>query len=432
MAERRSVVVRSSKRSAIKKVEVITVVGNNVASVTASHPVGVVVAERRRGPPAGGEPRPVFIPGCPLPQVLATEVAVDLEVTRGGQRPAHRPLKTGTCGLGSHAGPPKSAECRQTVTDDSENKENYPRDKIYDPRVYVDSLPKDSDEQFEQKPSGLHSGSDAENTTDSSQNSDSSVQFGQRCPSPPSAGDMEEVEEGLPRESSHTGPPRYVLLHGGAAQTHHSCSEGREALERESQETSTESSQENQKVTIHNSDMTSKDTGSSSWDSVARKKQAGKSSVSSVETDEIAIGGSECQHQTPANLKTKDQPARVIQVKRGSLSIRTKPHELRHSARGGCRSVSVVSSGARGRGRGVRVLHRGTGGAMSTVRRTHPQVTGGASRTEGSRSRPSRMDGRLGASDERKGQRGRNGSVGVIHPPDATSPRKQPLHALAG
>ncbi|XP_063874546.1 uncharacterized protein LOC135107978 isoform X2 [Scylla paramamosain] len=404
MAERRSVVVKSSQRSVIKKVEVITVQSNNVASITARHPVGVVVAERRTGPPAADEPRPVFIPGCPLPQVLSREAA-DTEMTQGGERPTHGPVKADIYSPQRNAGQLKSVECRVTVKSSEKNKENYLDDKIYNPRVYIDSLPKNSDVQFEQRSSSTHSDSDVEKTVDSLQNSDSSVQFGQRSPCPPSAGGM---QEGLPKESSYMGPPRYVLLHGDTEQTHDSISSGNEALERENRETSTESSRENQEPFIYNKTIVvNRDTVSSDSDSVAMPNyQAVNSSTSSLETDGGTISGSsehKNENEAPGDLTemTREQAARVIRVKRGSLSVRAQPHDLRHGGRGGCRSrrgMSVVSSGARGRGRGARVPQRGPGSAVPTVpRATHRQVTGPTSRAE---SRPGRMDSSMGASDK--------------------------------
>lgn len=53
-------------------------------SVTARHPVGVVVAERKAPSNEGAsltDPKPVFVPGCPLPQVLPRETLTEKKET---------------------------------------------------------------------------------------------------------------------------------------------------------------------------------------------------------------------------------------------------------------------------------------------------------------------------------------------------------------
>lgn len=53
-------------------------------SVTARHPVGVVVAERKAPSNEGTtpiDPKPVFVPGCPLPQVLPRETLTEKKET---------------------------------------------------------------------------------------------------------------------------------------------------------------------------------------------------------------------------------------------------------------------------------------------------------------------------------------------------------------
>ncbi|XP_066944757.1 protein bassoon-like isoform X2 [Macrobrachium rosenbergii] len=78
MAHKNSITVRSSKKSVISKVEVVTVPANNVNSITSRHPVAVVVAEKlcpsatERN--SKNEPKRVYIPGCPIPQILSQEM----------------------------------------------------------------------------------------------------------------------------------------------------------------------------------------------------------------------------------------------------------------------------------------------------------------------------------------------------------------------
>ncbi|XP_047497211.1 uncharacterized protein LOC125044555 [Penaeus chinensis] len=78
------ITVRSNQRSRISKVDIITVHSNDVRSVTARHPVGVVVAERKAPSSEGTsliDPKPVFVPGCPLPQVLPRETLTEKKET---------------------------------------------------------------------------------------------------------------------------------------------------------------------------------------------------------------------------------------------------------------------------------------------------------------------------------------------------------------
>ncbi|KAK3890175.1 hypothetical protein Pcinc_005853, partial [Petrolisthes cinctipes] len=74
MAERQNH-IRTTQKSIISKVKVVTVSSSKVASVTARHPVGVVVVE------AGREVQPVFLPGCILPCVLPQDISPTNEDT---------------------------------------------------------------------------------------------------------------------------------------------------------------------------------------------------------------------------------------------------------------------------------------------------------------------------------------------------------------
>ncbi|XP_064083655.1 uncharacterized protein LOC135199495 [Macrobrachium nipponense] len=78
MAHKNSITVRSSKKSVISKVEVVTVPANNVNSITSRHPVAVVVAEKlcpsATERSSKNEPKRVYIPGCPIPQILSEEM----------------------------------------------------------------------------------------------------------------------------------------------------------------------------------------------------------------------------------------------------------------------------------------------------------------------------------------------------------------------
>lgn len=384
---------------------------NNVPSITARHPVGVVVAERRAGPPGADEPRPVFIPGCPLPQVLSREVA-DTELTRREARPTHRPVKSQAYSPRKYAARPKRIERTTTVRSVVEDKENYPNDKVYDPSVYVDSSPKNFDVQFEHASSGGYNASDEERTTDSMQSSKPSMQFSQTSSH---VHNIRDTEEDVMRESTHTGPPRYVLLHGEIGGTSDSTSNGDGTLRRGSKEMSTLGLRENQKSEKHdkfnvisgtdksgrelrgdhNFEKQDKSTIACSTESESTSDvdsrlrphyQVVDSSTSSTDTTDIeaaehakAIHAKRKENDTSDALKEETnagQASRIVQVKRGSLSVRSQPHDLRHTARGGCRSVrggSVMS-----RGGGARVPQRGPGSGAPAVSRatSRRQVTG--------------------------------------------------------
>ena len=353
---------------------------NNVASITARHPVGVVVAERRTGPLSAAEPRPVFIPGCPLPQVLSREAA-DAGVILAEERSTHRSMNSNVQSAWRKATQPKSAECRATARNVNEDKENYLDDKVYDPSVYVDSFEKNSNVQFEHRSPDSHN--DVERTTDSLPNSDPSVQFGQKYSQFHNSGD---IDEGVMKQSTHSGPPRYVLVHGGIGETSESSNSGSGSLKRENKEISIGGSKNNQNSKKRNKiniSSTESETTSDLDSGLRPYYQAVESSVSSSETTDVEA--LTCAKGIHARTKEKDKSnaleesnrrdSRFIQVKRGSVSVRSQPHDLRHTRRGGCRGVSAVSSGARGRSRGARLPHKGPGSGVSRAT-SHQKVPG--------------------------------------------------------
>ncbi|XP_068226171.1 uncharacterized protein [Palaemon carinicauda] len=77
MAHKNNITVRSSKKSVISKVEIVTVPANNVNSITSRHPVAVVVAEKlcpsSSKDSSKTEPKRLYIPGCPIPQICSRE-----------------------------------------------------------------------------------------------------------------------------------------------------------------------------------------------------------------------------------------------------------------------------------------------------------------------------------------------------------------------
>lgn len=366
------------------QVEVISVHSHNVASVTARYPVGVVVAERRVGPPAPGAPRPVFIPGCPLPQILSQDTA-SAELVREKEKPpctsskanVHKPLR--------HTVRPKSAEVDMTVRSTNEDKENHPLDKEYDPGVYVDLLQSCSSQmQFGQRSQRTR---DTKGAVESVDNSNSKMQFENMSPRPRNeflsstkrTVDSEQssdtplqlgecsskdTERTITRESSHTGPARYVLLHRGLLEISDSSGSGGEDLRRNMTEMSVGQVSEKSTCEKHygKSDYFSNvesEHGSDIDDGRLASNQEVGCVTSSSDTSNIETVGCATRVKVTREENKRDalieemkdpQASRVVQMKRGCLSVRSLPHGTRKPGSDRSRSVrgaSVVSSVAR-------------------------------------------------------------------------------------
>lgn len=398
------------------QVEVISVHSNNVASVTARHPVGVVVAEKRLGPPAAGEPRPVFIPGCPLPQILSQDTASaelveekEVPTCTSSKANVHKPLR--------YTVRPKSVEVDITVRSTNEDKENYPFDKEYDPSVYVDPLQCCSSQlQLGQRSQGLQRTRDTERTVesmhssnskmqfenissrrnnilpssmrtvDSKQNSDTSLQLGQ-CSS-------KNTERTIARESLHTGPARHVLLHRGLHEISDSSGSGGEDLRRNMTEMSMGVMGVKPNCEKHYCknvifSNTESEFSSDMDDGIQATNQVGSITSSSDTTDIETVGcatgveikGEKNKKDALTEEIKEPQASRVLQVKRGSLSVRSLPHDTRGTGRGGHRSVrgaSVMSSVARGMAESAKMSHKRPVGAVPLVLKAthHQQVSG--------------------------------------------------------
>lgn len=162
--------------------EVITVESNDVPSLTARHPIGIVVAERRipsKVSHSEQEPRPVFLPGCPLPQVLPPESQTTNQAsnkkdlaTKVSRPRNYRP--------DNYNFKEKLRKPPKTVTFRIDNDHNV--SKIYNPKDYIDT----------------------------SQDSRSVRQV-----DTPGAGSVTYLQENKTNETFLTGPPRYVLVSKG-------------------------------------------------------------------------------------------------------------------------------------------------------------------------------------------------------------------------
>ncbi|XP_053636272.1 uncharacterized protein [Cherax quadricarinatus] len=138
MTERKSTVIKAFKKSSISKVKIITVHSNDVASLTSRHPVGIVIAERRNPQQvssSGKEPRPVFIPGCPLPQVLppqhqaATHYSIKDKSKANSHTQIYRP--------GKYVKHKQVSKLPKNVAFNIDH--DVEIDRVYDPQNYVTS-----------------------------------------------------------------------------------------------------------------------------------------------------------------------------------------------------------------------------------------------------------------------------------------------------
>lgn len=377
------------------QVEVISVHSNDVASVTARHPVGVVVAERRVGPPAAGAPRPVFIPGCPLPQILSQDTASAELVQQ--KEPAHTSSKVNVQKPLRDTVHPQAAEIDKTLRGTNEDKENYPLDKEYDPSVYVDPLHSGCSQlQHGQRFQKLQRTRDMERTGESMHNSNSNGQVENMSPRLhsemiSSSVESEQNSSNIPlqmgecsskdtkriitRESSHTGPARHVLLHRGLHETSDSSGSGGEDLKRNTTETSmgpvsqTATSEKPYSKNDYLSTAESEYSSDLNGGTQAADHEVGSVTSSSDTTDTeslkcatgLQIKGKEDKRAALTEEMKDPQASRVVQMKRGSLSVRSLPHDTRNSVSDrhrNARGASVVSRGARGTVKCARVPQR--------------------------------------------------------------------------
>ncbi|XP_071543580.1 uncharacterized protein [Panulirus ornatus] len=317
MAERKRFVVKSTKKSAISKVEVITVESNDMPSLTARHPVGVVVAEKRipsHVSHSEHQPRPVFLPGCPLPQILPPESQATNQATqkkdlaakvsrRIHYRPEYYKLDE------KLRKPPKTV----TFRIDESGKEG----KVYNPKDYINQS------------QGLGC----------LRKVDTSIVDGMTC-----------SKEKRSSETFHTGPPRYVLVSEGVKRENYldSGDNGNDnstadsfPAQNSSENLSTHSSSEefdgNERKEIsslsgfdsvhgfkdYTSSFMTRDIEMNSSDTLNSNDENSRIHSETTSVDENQeISTSESMMNDPPS----DGTSQVIPVKRGSLRVRQSSH----------------------------------------------------------------------------------------------------------